>query len=190
MNDESVTGWIRGAQDGDSLSEESLWNHYFDRVVALAKTRMFAIQASVYDEEDAAVSALHSMFRGIRNGRFPELHSRDNLWRLLILITHRKIVAQRRRQSARIRPVGQGKATIELSEIMSAEPTPEVVAEMMDETERLLRVLGDEKLRRIAVMKMDGLTTQEIAESLGSTSRTVCRKLERIRDLWEVPEED
>ncbi len=60
----------------------------------------------------------------------------------------------------------------------------------MDETERLLNQLGDEKLRRIAVMRMDGLSTEEIAERLRSTSRTIRRKLERIRDVWGIPEED
>lgn len=190
MTDQSVTGWIRGAEHGDEFSEESLWNHYFERVVGLARSRMFAIQTSVYDEEDAAVSALNSLFRGIRGNRFPELSSRDNLWRLLILITHRKITAQRRRESARVRPAAQGETAIEMLDIMSAEPTPELVAEMMDETERLLAILGDDKLRRIAVMRMDGLTTQEIAQSLQSTTRTIRRKLERIRDLWEIPEDD
>lgn len=190
MKEQSVTGWIRGVKEGNDRSEQALWSHYFDRVVRLARTRMLAIQASVYDEEDAALSALNSVFRGIRSNRFPELGSRDNLWRLLILITHRKITAQQRREHARIRPASQGEAAIDISEIMSTEPTAELVVEMMDETDRLLTRLGDDKLRRIAVMRMDGLTTQEIAESMKSTTRTIRRKLERIRDLWEVPEDD
>ncbi len=102
MDENSITAWIRGAEKHEKCSEELLWKHYFDRVVRLARSRMFAIQASVYDEEDAAASALNSLFHGLRNNRFPELHGRDNLWRLLILITHRKLIAQKRRQSARI----------------------------------------------------------------------------------------
>ena len=65
-----------------------------------------------------------------------------------------------------------------------------MVAEMMDETERLLESLGDQNLPRIAVMRMDGLSSSEIAQRLGLTSRTVRRKLERIRDIWEVPENE
>ena len=190
MNEQPVTDWIRGVGEGRRQSEDALWDHYFGRVVRLARTRMLAIQSHLYDEEDAALSALNSVFRGIRNNRFPELRSRDNLWRLLILITHRKITAQQRRESARVRPASQGEAAIEISEIMSTEPTAELVMEMMDETDRLLKRLGDNKLRRIALMRMDGLTTQEIAESIKSTTRTVRRKLERIRDLWEIPEDD
>ena len=190
MTDQSITGWIRGSEAGDGQSQEMLWNHYFDRVVRLARSRMYAIQASVYDEEDAAVSALNSVFRGIRDNRFPDLHSRDNLWRLMILITHRKLIAQKRRQAARISPAVQDEASDRIDQIVCSEPTPEIVAEMMDETERLLNLLGDDKLRRIAVMRMDGLSTEEIAERLSSTSRTIRRKLERIRDIWEVPNED
>lgn len=151
---------------------------------------MFAIHAAVYDEEDAAISALNSLFRGIRDNRFPDLHSRDNLWRLLLLITHRKLNAQKRRQAARISPAFQDEARVSIDQIVSSEPTPELVTEVMDETERLLNLLGDEKLRRIVVMRMDGLSTEEIAERLKSTSRTVRRKLERIRDIWEVPHGD
>lgn len=190
MTDQSITGWIRGSEAGDSQSQEMLWNHYFDRVVRLARSRMYAIQASVYDEEDAAVSALNSLFRGIRSNRFPELQGRDNLWRLLIVITHRKLIAQRRRQAVRISLPVQGETSDRIAQIVCSEPTPEMVAEMMDETERLLKLLGDDKLRRIAVMRMDGLSTVEIAERIKSTSRTVLRKLERIRDIWGVPEDD
>ena len=190
MTDQSITGWIRGSEAGDGQSQEMLWNHYFDRVVRLARSRMYAIQASVYDEEDAAVSALNSVFRGIRDNRFPDLHSRDNLWRLMILITHRKLIAQKRRQAARISPAVQDEASDRNDQIVCSEPTPEMVAEMMDETERLLNLLGDDKLRRIAVMRMEGFSTEEIAERLRSTSRTIRRKFERIRDIWGVPEED
>ena len=190
MKDQSVTGWIRGSEAGDDQSQEKLWNHYFDRVVRLARSRMYAIQASVYDEEDAAVSALNSLFRGIQKNRFPDLHSRDNLWRLLILITHRKLIAQKRRQAARINPAVQDEASERIDQLVSSEPTPEMVAEMMDETECLLNLLGDDSLRRIAVMRLDGLSTEEIAERLKLTSRTIRRKIERIRDIWGVPEED
>lgn len=188
MSEGPITEWIRGAEDCDPQSEEALWNHYFGRVVRLARSRMYAIQASVYDEEDAAVSALNSLFRGIRGNRYPELHGRHNLWRLLLLITHRKLNAQRRREAVRIRQGSQGDADVAISELVAKEPTPELVAEMMDETERLLSALPDDRMRRIAVMKMDGMTTSEIAEALGATSRTIRRKLERVRDQWGISE--
>lgn len=187
MSDPPITQWIEGTKHHDPQSESDLWNHYFEKVVRLARGRMFALQGTVYDEEDAAISALNSVFRGLQTSRFPELHDRRNLWRILVLITKRKLRAQWRRESASRRtpdPQEAADAKIGIEQIIGSEPTPDFVAEMMDETERLLDALGDDKLRRIAVMRMDGLTNDEIAARLGCASRTVRRKVDRIRDIW------
>ena len=43
------------------------------------------------DEEDIVQNAFHSFFQGVANGRFlSQLDDRDNLWRLLVVITARK----------------------------------------------------------------------------------------------------
>ena len=42
------------------------------------------------DEEDVALSAFDSFCRGDGAGRFPRLDDRDDLWRLLLLLTARK----------------------------------------------------------------------------------------------------
>ena len=65
MSEESVTNWIAGVGAKDPDSEQALWNHYFKQVVRLARSRMQALQSAIYDEEDAAASALRSLFRGI-----------------------------------------------------------------------------------------------------------------------------
>ena len=49
---------------------------------------------------------------------------------------------------------------------------------------RLLGRLGDEQLRQIALDRMDGYTTEEIAERLGCARRTVARRLDLIRQTW------
>lgn len=193
MSESPITQWIDGASCGDAESEHALWNHYFGRVLRLARTRMFTIQGAVYDEEDAALSAMNSLFRGIREQRFPELHDRHNLWRLLTLITRRKLRAQWRKETADCRRPSEGEADVEavdIKAIISREPSPDFVAEMMNETERLLDSLEDESLRRIAVMRMDGFTHDEIANRLGCATRTVRRKVDRIRDIWGVSEDD
>ena len=189
MSDQPITQWITKATHSDVEAEHGLWNHYFDRVVRLARSRMFHVQASVYDEEDAAVSAMHSLFRGIRTQRFPDLHDRHNLWRILIVIANRKLRAQWRRQTTQGRTAPAAEVEFDLNEVLSNEPTPEFITEMMDETEHLLESLDDDQLRRIAVMRMDGFDNDEIAERLGCASRTVLRKLERIRDIWGVGDE-
>jgi DNA-directed RNA polymerase specialized sigma24 family protein len=53
-----------------------------------------------------------------------------------------------------------------------------------DECRRLLESLGDESLRRIALLRMEGYSDPEIAAKLGCGLRTVGRKLELIRKTW------
>ena len=45
--------------------------------------------------------------------------------------------------------------------------------------------LGDETLRRIALLRMEGYSDPEIAARLGCGLRTVGRKLELIRKIWQ-----
>ena len=180
-----ITNLIHGVQQGDSSSANALWEHYFPQVLRLAQKKMFMIQGAYYDEEDAALSALHSLFRGLKNGRFPQLEDRDNLWRMLVLITERKIRHQWRKEKTLSRsPAGREKNEPVLDVLLAEEPTPEFVCMMMEEFERLLDVLVDDRLKKIAVMKMDGFTQEEIAHRIDCASRTVRRKMDRIREIW------
>jgi hypothetical protein len=75
-----------------------------------------------------------------------------------------------------------------LSDLISREPTPEFAAQISDNLQHLLNVLdgtGDSDLRRIAILKMDGYSNQDIAESVGCVRRSVERKLHLIAGLWE-----
>jgi DNA-directed RNA polymerase specialized sigma24 family protein len=152
---------------------------------------------AVEDEEDAALSAFDSFCRAASEGRFPRLDDRDDLWRLLVAITEHKVADQMRRArrlkrgGGRVRAQGDltaGRASGEhpggLNAIAGAEPTAEFAAEFAEEYRRLFEVLGDEALRRIAVLKLEGYTADEIAAQLGCARRTVARRLELIRTLW------
>ena len=71
-----------------------------------------------------------------------------------------------------------------IEQVVGDEPTPEFAAQVAEEYQRLLDLLGDETLRQVAVWKMEGLTNDEIAERLDCSRRTVARKLETIRIIW------
>jgi DNA-directed RNA polymerase specialized sigma24 family protein len=72
-----------------------------------------------------------------------------------------------------------------LGQVLSREPTPEFAAQMREECERLLRGLGDEELKSVALMRMEGYSVEEIAVRLGCVARSVKRKLQLIRSIWE-----
>src|SRR5262245_43166917 len=88
----SVTHWLGQLQAGDPAAAQPLWQRYFRRLVGLARQRLRHAPRRAADEEDVALSAFDSFCRGAEQGKFPRLHDRDNLWRLLVALTARKAV--------------------------------------------------------------------------------------------------
>src|SRR5213082_599403 len=86
----SVTQWLGQAQAGDAAAAQQLWQRYFGRLVGLARVKLRGAPRGMADEEDVALSAFDSFYRGVEQGRFLQLNDRDNLWSLLVVITARK----------------------------------------------------------------------------------------------------
>jgi DNA-directed RNA polymerase specialized sigma24 family protein len=195
----SVTRWVGELKEGDGAAAQPLWERYFARMVELARAKLRAARRSdpAGDEEDAALSAFDSFCAGIARGRFPQLSDRDDLWRLLVVITSRKVFAQARRQRrlkrgggmvriASERPGGHDPEEADLLALaIAGEPTPDEAALVAEEYRRLLDVLGDDTLRKVAVWRMEGHDRDEIAARLGCARRTVARQLALIRTIWE-----
>jgi DNA-directed RNA polymerase specialized sigma24 family protein len=196
--DESVTHWLGLLKAGDREAVLPLWQRYFRLLVGRARSALRGSSRRVADEEDVALSAFDSFCRGAEQGRFPRLDDRDDLWRLLLMLTARKAGHQIRAELAARR--GGGKVVPEtdvdqdesedelLARVMGSEPTPELAAQMTEEYRRLLERLGDDELRSIAIWQMEGYTVDEIASRLGRSARTVARKLQVIRNVWQTKE--
>ena len=193
MMESSETSWIGELKIGDDTAAQRLWEQYFHRLVGLAKSKLAGIRSRDAAAEDVALSAFKSLCLGARRGSFPDLNHRENLWPLLLVITSRKaskLKAHERRQKR-----GGGKVVAEadaveegesspLQELLSREPTPEFAAAMAERCEQLLELL-DDNMRAIALAKMEGLTNEEIATQGNFALRTVERKLQLIRRIWE-----
>jgi DNA-directed RNA polymerase specialized sigma24 family protein len=190
----SVTRWIESLKGGDADAAQELWRRYFAALVRLARPRLQGATRAVADEEDAALSAFDSFCRGAALGRYPRLNDRDDLWRLLVVITERKALdqVQRERRQKRggrkilgifgLADTDGGNGVI--GNLASPEPTPEFAAAVADECRRLLGQLRDETLRDVARLKMEGYTNEEVADRTGCSLRSVARKLELIRRTW------
>ncbi len=202
----SVTRWLDQAQAGQAEAAQQLWQRYFDRLVRLARGKLQGTPRAVADEEDVALSAFDSFYRGLEQGRFPRLGDRDNHWRLLVVITARKAGKLKRdagrqkrggaRQQAPSTPTSAGPAEargksedVELEELIGREPSPEFAAQVAEECQRLLDALTDDVTRAVALTKMEGYTNEEIAKKLDCAPRTVERKLAVIRGRWEKEKE-
>jgi RNA polymerase sigma factor (sigma-70 family) len=183
---ESVTHWLHQlTADDDSAAQQKLWNRYFMRLTALARTRLTGAPQRDADEEDVVLSAFDSFFRAARAGRFPELHDRTGLWPLLVKITARKAINQVKRQQAKKRSSSAEQAVPDIAQLVGDEPTPQFAAEVAEQVEQLLGLL-DEELRTVATMKLEGFTNAEIAQRFGVVERSIERKLARIRVEWDA----
>jgi DNA-directed RNA polymerase specialized sigma24 family protein len=192
----SVTHWIDQLKAGDRAATGPLWERYFRLLVARARAALGAAPRRAADEEDVALSAFDSFIRGAEQGRFPRLDDRDDLWRILLVLTARKAAHQvrdemrERRGGGKVRPDADlqrpdaEEGEVGLAWVIGSEPTPELAASVAEECRRLLDKLPDDDLRSIAVWQMEGYTVEEIARCLGRSERTVARKLVLIRDLW------
>jgi RNA polymerase sigma factor (sigma-70 family) len=185
-------------KQGDRRALERLWDRYFERLVRLAQARLRHGPRPVEDEEDAALSVFDSLCRGAEKGRFPRLTDREELWKLLVVITARKVADQVNRERRVKRggdkvlvevdlaeTPGSSEGSSALEQIISREPTPEFAAQVAEEYERLLNMLDDDQLREIAILRMEGYTMEEIAAKVGCVARTVRRRLGVIRKRWE-----
>lgn len=72
-----------------------------------------------------------------------------------------------------------------VEQLVGQEPTPDLAAQVAEEYERLLKQLPGQDLVELAILKMEGYTNDEIAVKWGKAVRTVERKLQLIRRVWE-----
>lgn len=194
-SENSVSRWLEGLREGSDADAQRLWDRYFQRLVRVASARMPGHARRASDEEDVALSAFHSFCDRVGRGQFPQLAHRDDLWRLLVTITTRKVVESVRRQTRKKRGGGrvQGESAMMdanaidqgMAQVLSREPAPEVAAEFAEDYERLINKLEDPALKSVALRKLEGHSSEEIAAELGTSRRTIDRKLELIRRIWQ-----
>jgi DNA-directed RNA polymerase specialized sigma24 family protein len=193
-NENSVSVWLGPLKRGDAQAAQELWDRYFEKLVRLARKKLQGASRRAADEEDVALSAFNSFCEGAAQGKFPLLDDRDNLWRVMVVITARKAsrMAERERRKKRGGGDLRGESVFRKSEedtspgiqqVVGTEPTPEFAAQFAEEHERLLGMLAPE-LRQFALWKLEGYTNEEIAQNAKCGLRTVQRKFERIRKEW------
>ena len=149
---ESVTEWLEQLKQGDSLAAQKLWDRYLGQLVRRARQHLRAVPRRVADSEDVVVRAFASFCKGVEAGRFSRLDDRDDLWQVLVMLTERKAIDQRRRLTAERRGGGdvRGESALGapystepqgagLAGIPDREPTPAFAAMVAEQFDRLLR---------------------------------------------------
>ncbi|MBW3599158.1 MAG: RNA polymerase subunit sigma-70 [Planctomycetes bacterium] len=195
-NQHSETNWLRLLKTGDDGAARLLWERYVRRLTGLARRKIVSGPCRMADEEDVALSAFHSFCRGAAAERFDQLEDRSDLWQVLAMITTRKALRQLQRERAQkrgggevrgesaFRGPGESSGCGAIQEVPDGSPSPEYMAIVDEEFQRLLDLLPDQTLRDVVVAKLAGYTNAEIAERQERHVRGVERKLQLIRKHW------
>lgn len=159
-------------------SIELIWLRYHARLVDQARHELRArgVRSGV-DAEDVVSTAFCSLLSGIRRGRHAGIEDPDEWWRLMRVITHRRLIGM---ISFRLR----GHLTYGLPESMpNLGDLPDAVALGSELFKRRLDALTP-RGRLIALSKFEACTTEEIASQLNCSTSTVWRELRKIRRTW------
>lgn len=185
----SVTHFFNRLRTGEPAAAEALWERFFPRLVALARKALAGRPQRVADADDAAQSAFASFCLRARAGEFA-IGDRNDLWKLLGVITVNKARIQTRREAAEKRGGGRVVGEDALAR-PDGSPLPLEEAAIMPPAdfdchcEDLLNQLEPE-LRQFAVLRLLGYRNREIAEMHDCTERKVERKLNLIRLRWKA----
>ncbi len=185
----NVSHWIDLIKQGDSAAANRIWKLYFDRLVRAVRQRLYGQNRAVSDEEDIVLSVFDSFYAAAEKGRFPDLADRDDLWRLLLTMSARKVVDKRRYDGRQRRGGGMAVHSLDageddtgIFEAIGSEPSPLMILMVQESIEQLFSHLGVGQLQDLAGAKLEGYSNAEIAERLGCSERTIERRLHLIRE--------
>lgn len=170
-----------GGEEAKRRALDQLSAVYFTRLCEVAGAKLTSKARRVSDPTDIVNSVFLAIHRRAKAGNFPDLTDRGQFWGLMLMIAHCKTVDRNRRAECDIR----GGITIPVDlteEIISREPTPELVAVF----EELIIGLSDPKLIKIVRMKLEGYSVEEVASENGISVRSVQRKIKAIRSQFEM----
>ena len=184
MSHPSVTRWLQELRRGDEFAAERLWEFVQHRLLRLAHHEVKRGNPTVYDEEDVALSAFAALCGSVQQGSYSDIDNRDELWKLLAVITLNKARNRARDENRQRRGGGLQVSDDLLEEVASSNADPAATMLMKDECQRLLNQLPRREIQLVALLKVEGYTNEQIAQRLGCTTRSVYRRLNFIRDAW------
>ena len=194
---DSITHWIEQIRANDPAvrdeAADQIWRRYSGRLLQLARNHLDQRIRRREDEDDVVQNMYASFCCRMRRGE-DQLENRQDLWNLLVAMTlhkARKVALRHTRQGRAVRredacPAGDESDSL-VKRLPAPDPTPEEAAELAEGVELLLRALPNPILRQVALWKLEGYTSEDIAapDKLDCAERTVERKLRLIREIWE-----
>ncbi|MCS7469441.1 ECF-type sigma factor [Stieleria sp. ICT_E10.1] len=192
-----VSRWITGAELGDQDSIARLWEHCLPRLLAYSRTKLPDHLRRILDEEDVALSAFKSFCLRAADGTLGEITGQDELWKLLYCITSRKANGYIRHQSREKRGAGrvggesaflkqgENESIGGIDQVVDGSASPAMLAEFENSCRHRLDQLDDSILQTVALLRLEGYSVDEIAQRLGCAKRSIERRLNLIRAIWQ-----
>ena len=190
----SITKLIANFGDMEEEAAQVIWDRFFQRLCNYADQKVFKKHQRFFDGQDVAGSAMFALLDGLKHGKFQDIENRDQLWQLLTTIAARKTINRGRHHDRQKRGGGRirggsvfesGNSEANLAEYVVGCDDPAKFVEFEMTCQDLLSALPDEQYRRISLLRLAGHSNREIADEFNCSSRTIDRKLETIRLIWE-----
>lgn len=189
----SITAALHALEEMDAEAAQVLWDRYFERLCAFSEGRIYRRHRRLVSPDEIAADAFMALVYGVQQKKFEKVRNRDELWQMLTLIASRLIIQTHKYHGREKRGGGfkrlsgpnsssaTGRSTVDF---LMEEITPDSIVELEELSQRLLQLLPSDQLRQIALRRMAGYSTSEIAAELDCTTRTIERKLAMIRTVW------
>lgn len=147
----------------------------------------------LHDVEDVAINAFYEFCRAVENSRLDEISDRTQLWQVLSIIAARKANDYWKAENAQKR--GGQVQTISLQasqiDVEALDQTPGLHIDVLQQIDDFLDTIANTDIRKVAELKLSGLTNLEIAQQMGVTRRTVQNLIRRLKaKLGEAVQDD
>ena len=161
--------------------------HEYENEVRLAARMLLGSKLRRYVDSIDLVQSVHfTLFEGLKQGKF-EITSPENLVGLAVTIVRRKIINHWRRQERHQRwQAAESQQSIQDAAAGGdLQLGPAEVAEQKDAVDFILHQLQGTD-RRLIELRLEGLTTAEVAERLQIDSHVLRVRLGRLRERLRV----
>jgi RNA polymerase sigma-70 factor (ECF subfamily) len=184
---------VERCRTGSESAAAELFNRYVSRLLGVARKRIGERMNSRLDPEDVVQSVFRTFFTRLKSDQF-EITDEDDLSKLLVRITLHKTLRQIAYHRAARRDPNHEAPQGELSQqdilqVMTKEPTPATVVTFIDQLDHFLGRLSKEE-QQILTLRLQGYSTEEIAQQINSYDRKVRRVLERVKALVQKEERE
>jgi RNA polymerase sigma factor (sigma-70 family) len=181
---ESDTDLVAAWCAGDQEAAARLFRRYYDRVKALARTRLGWRLHGVESSADLAQSVFQALFRQCRQQRVA-IERQAGLWPLLAAMTVRKARNRHKFYSRRKRDRAR-EVDVDSLTTVDFGNSPLDIALLKDAVEQLVSSFDNPRRQRIVQLLLEGQRPGEIAQELGTSERTVYKTREAAIEILQA----